>query len=83
MPTSGWLWLAGSGFMAGAIVWTFALMWALNERIKQAPPDKASDETRAMLRRWGQLHGGRTILGVAGLACYAAALDELLAFTLM
>lgn len=78
-----WLWLAGSGFMAGPIVWTFALMWALNGRIKRTPPDQASDETSAMLRRWGRLHAGRTLLGVAGLICYAAAQAELLAFTSM
>lgn len=78
---SGWLWLAGGGFMLGAIVWTFALMWALNGRIKATPLDQASDETAAMLRRWGHLHGGRTVLGLGGLLCYAIALVELLGFS--
>lgn len=77
----GWLWLAGGGFMLGAIVWTFALMWALNGRIKATPLDQASDETVAMLRRWGHLHGGRTALGLGGLLCYAIALVELLGFS--
>ncbi|MCW4462621.1 DUF1772 domain-containing protein [Sphingomonas sp. BT-65] len=78
---SSWLWLAGGGFMLGAIVWTFALMWTLNGRIKATPLDQASDETVAMLRRWGHLHGGRTALGVAGLLCYAIALVGLPGFS--
>lgn len=81
MLAGSWLWLAGSAFMVGAILWTFALMWALNGRIKATPLDQASDETVAMLRRWGRLHAGRTALGLGGLLCYAAALAGLAGFS--
>lgn len=65
--------LAGALFMLGAIVWTFAAMWRLNNRLKATPPETASAETAAMLVRWGHLHIVRMLLGLAGLACYAAA----------
>ena len=71
----GDLWfLAGGIVMLGAIAYTFAAMWALNNRLKATPEDDASAETVAMLDRWSRLHGLRTLIGLAGTAIYAAAL---------
>ncbi len=66
------LFLAGGVVMLGAIAYTFAVMWQLNNRLKATPPEAASAETMAMLGRWGRLHLGRTLIGLAATALYAA-----------
>lgn len=64
--------LAGGLVMWGAIAYTFAAMWRLNSRLKGTPPEAAGAETVAMLGRWGSLHAGRTLIGLAATALYAA-----------
>ena len=66
--------LAGGLAMLGAIAYTFAVMWQLNNRLKATPPEAVSAETVAMLARWGRLHAGRTLIGLAATALYAAGL---------
>jgi hypothetical protein len=66
--------LAGGLVMWGAIAYTFAVMWQLNSRLKGTPPEAASAETVTMLGRWGRLHAGRTLIGLAATAIYAAGL---------
>ncbi|MGQ0661681.1 DUF1772 domain-containing protein [Sphingosinicella sp.] len=66
--------LAGGLVMLGAIAYTFAVMWQLNNRLKATPPEAVSAETVAMLGRWGRLHAGRTSIGLAATAIYAAGL---------
>jgi hypothetical protein len=68
------LFLAGGVVMLGAIAYTFAAMWALNNRLKATPPEAASAETVAMLARWGRLHAGRTLIGLAATGLYALGL---------
>jgi hypothetical protein len=68
------LFLAGCLVMLGAVAYTFAVMWQLNSRLKGTPPEAAGTETVTMLGRWGRLHAGRTLIGLAGTAIYAAAL---------
>jgi hypothetical protein len=68
------LYLAGGIVMLGAIVYTFAVMWQLNNRLKATPPEAASAETIAMLARWVRLHFGRTLIGLGATALYAAGL---------
>lgn len=66
--------LAGGLVMWAAIAYTFAVMWRLNSRLKGTPPEAAGAETVAMLGRWGRLHAGRTLIGLAATALYAAGL---------
>jgi hypothetical protein len=66
--------LAGSLVMWSAIAYTFAVMWQLNSRLKGTPAEAASAETVTMLGRWGWLHAGRTLIGLAATAIYAAGL---------
>ena len=58
--------------MWGAIAYTFAVMWRLNSRLKGTPQEAAGAEMVAMLGRWGRLHAGRTLVGLAATALYAA-----------
>lgn len=66
--------LGGGVMMWTAIAYTFAIMWRLNSRLKGTPPDAAGTETVATLGRWGRLHAGRTVIGLAATAIYAAGL---------
>jgi Domain of unknown function (DUF1772) len=68
------LFLGGGLGMVGAIAYTFAVMWRLNSRLKGTPPEAAGAETVAMLGRWGRLHAGRTLIGLAATGLYALGL---------
>lgn len=68
------LFLAGGIVMWSAIAYTFAVMWQLNSRLKGTPPEATGAETVTMLGRWGRLHAGRTMIGLAATALYAAGL---------
>ncbi|QNA86500.1 DUF1772 domain-containing protein [Sphingomonas sp. So64.6b] len=69
----GILWIVGGVVMLSAIAYTFLVIWNLNGRLKATPLDQASPETIAMLHRWGQLHAGRTAIGVVAMLIYAVA----------
>lgn len=74
----GALWLLGGGtgwliaaLLVGAVVpFTFAVIMPTNHRLLAPGRDLASDETRALLARWGQLHAVRTLLSLAGTLVY-------------
>lgn len=66
--------LGGGLMMWAAITYTLAVMWQLNSRLKGTPPEAAGAETVTMLGRWGRLHAGRTAIGLAATAIYAAGL---------
>jgi hypothetical protein len=68
---SVWPWLVGGVLMLAIIAWTFALIWQTNNKLKAMPLDQAGPETRALLVKWGQLHLGRSVLGVVALAFIA------------
>ena len=68
------IFLGGGLTMWAAIAYTFAVMWRLNSRLKGTPPEAAGAETVMMLGRWGRLHAGRTLIGLAATAIYAAGL---------
>jgi hypothetical protein len=59
---SVWPWLAGGLTMIAIILYTFAVIWGTNTRLKAAV--RGSPETRALLVKWGRLHMGRTILAI-------------------
>lgn len=66
--------LGGGLLMWGAIAYTFAVMWPLNNRLNATPPEAAGAETVQMLGRWGRFHAVRTLIGLAATAIYAAGL---------
>jgi hypothetical protein len=57
--------------MLGALLifanWPYTLLVILpvNKRLEATAPDQANAETRALILRWGALHAGRSLLGVA------------------
>ena len=46
----------------------------VNKRIEATAADQANAETRALVLRWGALHAGRSLLGVAATVAYAASM---------
>jgi hypothetical protein len=67
---SVWPWLVGGVLMLANIAWTFAVIWQTNNKLKATPLDQAGPETRALLVKWGQLHLGRSALGVLATAFF-------------
>ena len=64
-------WLLAAALLIGAAVpLTLAVIMPLNNRLKATAPDAAGPESRALLVRWGKLHGLRTALGLAAVAAY-------------
>lgn len=60
-----------AALLVGALVpCTFAVIMPTNHRLLAPGRDLASDETRALLVRWGQPHAVRTLLSLAGALLY-------------
>ena len=71
---AAWLLSGGTGWLiaallVGAVVpFTFGVIMPTNHKLLAPGRDLASEETRALLVRWGQLHAVRTALSLAGAA---------------
>ena len=70
------------GWMLGALLifanWPYTLLVILpiNKRIEATAADAASPETRALIQRWGALHAGRSLLGLAATVAYAVSMSS-------
>jgi Anthrone oxygenase len=64
-----WWQTSHPGFLIGAIAmiapWPWTLIWIkpINDALLATDPDKAGPQTRALIVRWGAIHGVRTALG--------------------
>jgi hypothetical protein len=64
-----WWQTAHPGFLIGAIAiiapwpWTLIGIKPINDALLATDPDKAGPQTRALIVRWGAIHGVRTALG--------------------
>jgi len=64
-----WWQTAHPGFLIGAIAmiapwpWTLIVIKPTNDALLATDPDKAGSQTRALIVRWGAIHGVRTALG--------------------
>ena len=74
--TREWLWLLGGLLIFANWPYTLLVILPVNKRIEATPADGANSETRAMIRRWGALHAGRSALGVAATLVYALAMAQ-------
>ena len=70
--THDWLWMLGALLIFANWPYTLLVILPVNKRIEATAPDQANAETRALIRRWGALHAGRSLLGVAATLAYAA-----------
>jgi hypothetical protein len=64
-----WWQTSHTGFLVGAIAmvapwpWTLLAIKPTNDALLATDPDQASPQTRALIVKWGALHGVRTALG--------------------
>jgi hypothetical protein len=73
--TRDWLWLVGALLIFANWPYTLLVILPVNKRIEATAPDQANAETRALILRWGTLHAGRSLLGVAATVAYAVAMS--------
>ncbi len=70
----GMLWLVGAALILANWPYTLIAIMPVNRRLKAAEPDSPPPETRALMRRWGTLHAGRSALGAAAMLAFLAAI---------
>lgn len=70
----GDLWLWGALLILAVVPVTLIILLPTNKRLLEPGRDPSSDETRALLVRWGRLHGIRSVLGLAASLLYVSAL---------
>ena len=64
------------GFLIGAIAmiapwpWTLIAIKPVNDTLQATIPDSAGPQTRALVVKWGVLHGVRTVLGTLAIVAF-------------
>jgi hypothetical protein len=63
---AGVAWLVAAVLLGLVVPFTFIVIMPTNHKLLTPGRDLSSEETRALLVRWGQLHAVRTMLSLAG-----------------
>jgi hypothetical protein len=64
------IWLAGGAALLANWPFTIFAILPVNRLLEETPLDRANDETRALIERWGMLHGVRSVLGLFSLGLF-------------
>jgi len=67
------LWLIGAVLILANWPYTLWAIMPTNRELKAIAPEAAEARSRTPMLRWGKLHAGRSILGVASLIAYLGA----------
>jgi hypothetical protein len=70
-----WRWIVGAALIVANWPFTFLVIMPTNHRLNAIADDEAGPQSRAMLEKWGRLHGVRTALGIAATAAYLWAMN--------
>lgn len=70
LDTNDLRWLAGAVLMMANWPYTMVVIMPVNRRLNATAPDGAGAQTRQMIRRWGILHGGRSLIGMAAVGMF-------------
>src|SRR5262249_19106489 len=73
--TRDWRWLVGAALIFANWPYTLIVMLPVNKRLEAPPPEAAGGETRALIKRWGNLHAARGALGLAAALAFLWALN--------
>jgi hypothetical protein len=72
-----WWQTSHPGFLIGAVAmiapwrpWTLIGIKPTNDALQATAPDQAGPQTRALVVKWGKLHGVRTALGALATVCF-------------
>jgi uncharacterized membrane protein len=71
---AGVLWLIGAILLGLVVPFTFIVIMPTNKRLLVPDRDLASNETRALLEKWGWLHAVRSVLSLAASVVFICAL---------
>ena len=69
-----WRWAAGSLLLVANWPFTLLAIKPINNRLMSTPKAEADERSRALLVRWGKLHGVRSALGAVSTLLFACAL---------
>jgi len=64
------MWLVGAVLIGLVVPFTLVVIAPTNRRLLEPDRDLASNETRALLARWGRLHAVRTVLSLIASTAY-------------
>jgi hypothetical protein len=64
------IWLAGGAALLANWPFTIFAILPVNRLLQATPLDRANEETRALIERWGALHAGRCVLGAVSLGLF-------------
>ena len=68
--TRDWRWMLGALLIFANWPYTLIVILPVNKRLEATPTERANAETRDLIVRWGDLHAGRSALGLAAALAY-------------
>jgi Domain of unknown function (DUF1772) len=75
MGTDIW-WLIGALFIGAVVPFTLVVIMPTNHKLLEPGRDLSSVETRVLLKKWGKLHGVRTVMSITASVIYLWLLRE-------
>ncbi len=60
-----WQWLCGAVILLALLPYTLIAVMPVNRRLMSISADAADESVRDEVQRWGLVHAGRTLLGIA------------------
>ena len=73
--SNDWRWLLGAALILANWPYTLIVIKPVNDRLHKTAWKKGNKTSRALIERWGGLHAGRAVLGVAATAAFLWALN--------
>ena len=70
-----WFWLIGALLMIANWPWSLWAIMPTNNKLAAINPRDAGPGSRALIRKWGWLHGCRSLLGALATISFLIALD--------
>lgn len=70
MVTGHVIWLAGGAALLANWPFTIFAIMPVNKKLEETPLERANEETRGLVERWGMLHGVRCALGAFSLGLF-------------
>jgi hypothetical protein len=73
--TRDWRWVVGAALIFANWPYTVFVILPVNKRLEKMPAEAAVNETRALIKKWGDLHAVRAALGLAATLVFLWALN--------